>query len=336
MSPSFLDAEARHVLSHYPPPLGQGRLVPMVSHRGFSGARLWRLEGPLGALCLRAWPPGDPSPEHLSFIHRLMRRAEQAGLQTVPVLFATARGDTWVEHDNRLWELTAWMPGRADYHDRPTPQRLRAACRELARLHAAWADALPPATGPCPAVERRLRRAHEWKERIASGWRPAFVDDPVRPWAERAWQLLPILLKGVPRLLAPWAARPVALQPCLCDIWDEHVLYEGDQVTGLIDYGGVKVDHVSVDLARLLGSMAEDDPQGWVIGMEAYAALKGLSPEEEGLARVLDQTGVVIGAATWLRWLYLEGRVFEDRSAAAERLAALVRRMERREAGGFG
>jgi homoserine kinase type II len=133
----------------------------------------------------------------------------------------------------------------------------------------------------------------------------------------------------VPQLLAPWIGRPLPLQPCLCDIWHEHVLYEGDRVTGLIDFGGVKIDHVAADLARLLGSLAEDDPAGWAAGLEAYAGVRPLAPEEEALARVLDRTGVIVGVMTWLRWLYEEGRSFEDRGAAAGRLAALVRRMER-------
>jgi hypothetical protein len=32
--------------------------------------------------------------------------------------------------------------------------------------------------------------------------------------------------------------------------------------------------------------------------------------------------------ANWLRWLYLERRIFVDRQAVADRLGALVRRIE--------
>jgi homoserine kinase type II len=325
-----LDAAARQVLAHYPFALREGTLVALGNGGGFSGARLWRLEGPFGPLCLRAWPPGDPSLQRLQFIHRLMTRARQAGLHYVPMPLVAQDGATWIEHAGRLWELTSWLPGRADYRDHPSPARLEAACAELARLHQAWANAIPPASAPCPAVERRLEHARAWQQRLASGWRPPNekgADDPLRPWAERAWHLLAWWSGTVPSMLKPWVGRPLPLQPCLCDVWHDHILYDGERVSGLIDFGGVKVDHVSVDLARLLGSLVGDDGTGWECGCKAYATVRPLAPEEEALARVLDRTGAIVGAMTWLRWLYLEGREIEDRAAAARRLAALVERM---------
>src|SRR5258708_4448885 len=82
---------------------------------------------------------------------------------------------------------------------------------------------------PAPAVERRLTFAREWTTLIASGWRPAFRAgelDGVRPWAERAWHLLQTLAPQLPPRLLPWAAIPLLVQPCLCDIWHDHVLFE--------------------------------------------------------------------------------------------------------------
>ena len=42
----------------------------------------------------------------------------------------------------------------------------------------------------------------------------------------------------------------------------------------------------------------------------------------------LDETGTILGAANWLRWLYRDGRSYEDRNAVARRLEVLVRRLE--------
>jgi homoserine kinase type II len=260
-----------------------------------------------------------------------MLQARLAGVESVPALFLTGHGTTWLEQTGRLWELTAWMPGRADYRERPGPARLRAACAELARLHLAWAAGEPAAARPCPAVARRLSQAKTWTDRSESGWKPVFrqgTPDPAQPWAERAWRLLPPLLMQVPQLLLPWAERAVPAQPCLCDIWHAHVLFEGDRVTGLVDYGGVKVDHVSVDLARLVGSLVQDNEEGWAVGLESYRQLRPLTEAEAALARALDRTGTVIGAATWLRWLCWEAKPFEDRAAVAARLEELVRRLE--------
>jgi homoserine kinase type II len=166
---------------------------------------------------------------------------------------------------------------------------------------------------------------------IDSGWRPlgaATADDRLRPLAERAWPLLPRCIKQVPERLAPWIDQPLPLQPCLCDVWHDHVLFTGDTVTGLVDFGGVKMDHVAVDLARLLGSLVEDAAQGWAAGLEAYAAVGALSSADERLITLLDETGTLLGIARWLMWLYHERRPFEDRAAVARRLGRLVERIE--------
>ena len=258
-----------------------------------------------------------------------MELAERARLEFVPVIFRNTAGQTWTEHAGRLWELTTWMPGTANFHDRPTPQRLEASCTALARLHLVWART-NAATGPCPAVQRRLDSAREWASLVNSGWQPGFPEDgdPVHPWARRAWQVLHYHFPRLCDSLAPWADVRLPLHPCLCDVWHAHILFEGDRVTGLIDYGSVKVDHVAADLARLLGSLVPDDER-MTAGLSAYARLRPLSPQEVMLAHVLDRTGTLLGVTHWLRWLYHEGRRFEDRTAVARRLAELVTRIER-------
>lgn len=208
--------------------------------------------------------------------------------------------------------------------------RVEAACTALARLHNAWRD-FPSLVGPCPGIGRRLEIAREWMMFIQSGWSPPLgvdASDPVRPWAQRAWSLLRGSVGRVPNALELWTTRIVPLQPCLCDIWHDHVLFDGDTVVGLIDYGNVKVDHVAVDLARLLGSMVGDDAQQRLAGLQAYTRIRPLSWEEPGLVAILDETGAILGIATWLKWLYRDGKEFEDRAAAAHRLAKLVERME--------
>ncbi len=319
------DADVRRILTGYPAML-RGPGVDLGNYGGFSGARLWRIECGGGTLCLRAWPTPGPPAKRLQLIHRLMRRAREAGLEFVPAVFPTAAGATWVEHAGRLWELSTWQPGRADFQDQPTPARLEAACTALAGVHAAW-KAIGPQHAPCPAVRRRLAAVREWQDLIRSGWRPAWraSDDPVTPWAERAWNAVQAQIDQVPHRLAAWVDRPVPLQPCLCDIWHDHVLFQGDAVTGLIDYGSVKLDHVAVDLARLLGSLLGAQLDA---GLDHYSRFRRLTAEERDLVALLDQTGTLLGAANWLKWLYRDARFYPDRAAVARRLAGLVPRLE--------
>jgi homoserine kinase type II len=325
-----LDRAALSIRSRYPSVFAGGALIPMGNRGGFSGARIWRADSEAGALCLRAWPAQESLP-HLLHIHHLMTVARQQELAFIPTVYATSAGDTVLAHESRLWDLTQWMPGRADFAEHPTPHRLQAACEALARLHRAW-EVFTEAAAPCPAVRRRLDFLRDWNDFLHTGWRPVPVGtafaDPVGPVADRAARVLPRWLDELPRMLSPWMARTWPLQPCMCDLWHDHLLFDGDRLTGLVDFGAVKVDHVAVDLSRLLGSLIGDDAGGWAVGMDAYRRIRPLSEDEEKLARVLDRTGTVVGAANWLRRLYHDALGFEDLHAVAGRLESLLHRIE--------
>jgi homoserine kinase type II len=322
-----LDRGAETVRSRYPFPFASAALLGLGNRGGFSGARLWRGESPAGRFCLRAWPAHETM-ARLQYRHRLMALARDKGLSFVPAVFATVEGATAVAEAGRLWELTEWLDGRADFAEFATPSRLEAACEALAALHRAW-ECLAGPPIPCPAVQRRLDFLRDWQALVTTGWRPLpQAADPLGDLARRAAGLLPRWLAGVPQRLAPWAARALPVQPCLCDLWHDHLLFVGDRLTGLVDYGAVKLDHVAVDLARLLGSLVGDDAAGWECGLKVYRRGRPLSPAEEELARVLDHTGAILGLANWLRWLYHDGRAFEDLPAARSHVEGLVWRIE--------
>jgi Ser/Thr protein kinase RdoA (MazF antagonist) len=245
----------------------------------------------------------------------------------VPRVFPTNDGRTVVPHLGRFWELQEWMPGRADFYQLPSKLRLENACIALARLHLLWSQ-LTAEKGPCPAVARRLDGLCLWSD-FASACRRLVTNETLRPYVERAKRVLVRWLSQIPTWLDPWTHPLFFLHPCLCDVWHDHVLYEQDRVSGLIDYGAVKVDHASVDLARLLGSLVEDDVDAWRTGLAAYRTVRPLSEREEQLARVLDVTGTVLGVANWLRRMASEKWAQEEEVRVAHRLETLVARMER-------
>jgi hypothetical protein len=331
MTTTDLDLAARHVLGQYSGLTSLPSVEPLGSRGGFSGALLWRITSGDHHFCLRAWPESGPDPDYLHWVHQLMTTARRAGLAFVPAIQLTAQGRSLVHHAQQLWELTEWMPGVADFHEHRSPARLRAACTALARLHQVWA-AIDTVEGRCPGLLRRLERIEAWRRLAAAGWRPAACADPADPvaaWVAPASRLVSAMAGRVVTWLLPWVDRRLPLHPCLCDLWHDHVLYMHDSVSGLVDYGSVKVDHPSVDLARLLGSLVGDDAAGWEAGFNAYRALHPLAEEEGRLARALDWSGVVVAAANWLMWLYRDGREVDNRGAVALRLAALVERMQR-------
>ncbi len=326
MHPCDLERAAPEVLACYPTPLGLRSPVALGNLGGFSGAALFRIGDADGALCLRAWPLLGPGPERLTWIHHRMQSARGAGLSFVPRVFPTSDGRTFVANASRLWELQEWLPGSADFHERPSVRRLENAAVALAALHSAW-DRTAGTTQPCPAVRRRVESLRRWDAFAPTTPGDAVTDPTLHAVAQRARGLLPRWQGQVRPWLEPWGNRPLALHACLCDVWHDHVLFTGDQVTGVIDYGAVKVDNAAVDLARMLGSLVGDDEPAWQAALAAYRSVRALSCEEEQLARVLDVTGTVLGVANWLMRLAVEKRTAAEQEAVARRLETLVRRV---------
>ena len=176
----------------------------------------------------------------------------------------------------------------------------------------------------------RLRRWADWHDLTSAGWRPEFdwQPGPLSCLTRQAWEFSSATSRVCPNCCRAWRGRVGPVQPCLCDIWHDHVLFTRDEVTGLVDYGSVKHDHVAVDVARLLGSLIGDDDNRWRAGLAAYREVKPLTTSEEDLSRLLDRTGTLLGMVNWLTWLCRERRQFEDARLVARRLETLVRRVE--------
>lgn len=324
-----MDQLAREVCQAFSVTADGFALEPLGNAGGFSGARLWRVETAVGPWCLRAWPIGGHTTESLRPIHRLMQQAGRT-LRFVPRLAAGRDGQaTIIEAGGRCWELASWQPGQADFHAEPSQAKLAAAGQALANLHLAWSPSAVP-WDICPAVRKRIARLAAWE----AGPRPgpeafAHLADPVKTWTARAAEQLSRWTPPALHALAEhWAERKLPLTPCLCDIWHDHVLFRGATVSGIVDYGAAALDSVATDLARLIGSLVGDAAAARAIAIDAYEQVRPLQPIERELWPVLDWTGVVVGAANWLRWLGTERRHFEDPIRVAGRLAELVSRME--------
>ncbi len=279
------------VLPHYPAELSRLAWVPLGSAGGFSGANLWRGEANGEALFgLKAWPTRFEA-SRLGSIHRAMFAARVHGqLDFVPAITRTLDQQTFVNTD-QLYDLTAWMPGVADFAIQPNDAKLRAACTALAELHRVWANnAIVQA--PIPAVARRLDVCQAFVKSLPH------VDHPE---LKRAMALLPTLVKQAIATLEPWSLNRVPVFPCLCDVWHDHVLFTGDRVTGIVDYGAMKVDTPAVDLARLLGDLVGDDEVRFDFGLHAYHAINPPVTVSSQLVKQLDRTGIVCAIIHWVQ-----------------------------------
>ncbi len=318
-------------------PGAPARITGLGSRGGFSGAEIYRVEIDSDLLCLKAWPERDIDADRLERMHALISQARRAGLSFVPDVRNQVDGSTTAFAGGRYWDLTTWMPGAADFHRQPSPVRLAATLRALGQVHAVW-QSNKQVPGPCPSIGRRLQALADWNKLLSSGCRLAPADIPSDAWRALLSDANLLVRTHTPRLeamLMAWYRKPVRLQSCIGDVWHDHILFQGDLVSGLIDFGGARTDHPSADLGRLVGSLVADDDNAWTIALAAYRAISPLSWEEESLARLLDRTGVIVGLMNWLRWCGRGEREFVDPEAALRRLSELVERVRCWEAGGL-
>ncbi|MCG8433544.1 MAG: phosphotransferase, partial [Gammaproteobacteria bacterium] len=260
---------------------------------GFSGAQFWRIGTREGDLALRCWPREHPPIEQLRYIHDVLQHAKRRGIDFVPVPLSIPSGETFVRHNGYLWELAPWLPGQANYLEKPNDDKLRAAMSALAKFHNGLAEYPSARVTAVPAVVERLAMLRQLDrnglEKLSS-----YVSSKVWPELEQpAGQFLALVPTVVPRLVAQLAKLEnlqFAIQPCIRDIWHDHVFFTGNRVTGMIDFGAMRDDFPAVDVARLLGSLVGDDEDNWRIGTEAYGRTRPLSETELSSIRVLDAT----------------------------------------------
>jgi Ser/Thr protein kinase RdoA (MazF antagonist) len=334
LEPRMADEPAcRRVLAAYGSdckPLG---VESLSSAGGFSGAKFWRIRAPRGVLCLRRWPREHPDRQQLEFIQAVLWHVHQEGFRLVPLPLETRTHAGYVCEAGQLWELTPWMPGVANYHQTPSARKLRAAAMALAGFHQAAAMFPLPHGGPkaAPGLLSRLERLNALSDDRLAQLSAAIHDVDWPELAERARRLVPLFARAagaVVDMLRQAVPIHVSLQPCIRDIWHDHVLYLGAEVSGLIDFGAMRVDSVATDLARLLGSLCGDDGTAWLEGLNAYDSVRPLSSGEALLVTAYDRSGTLLSGMNWLEWIYLEGRRFDNRSGICDRLDANLARLE--------
>lgn len=306
----MLTPQLRDVLDGWPVTAGDVRVVDVAP--GFSGAAVTRVITAERDWCLRQWPagPGSLRASRLQELHRWLAFLAQNGINTVAVPVRARTGATIVEASGRHWQLEPWLPGTADFHQRPTDARLRNIAVQLARLHQASAQyvATPAGTewfacgaGVSPAVLERREKL----ERIAQ--RPAFAPGhSAAAERERMVELAAAVQRVAPRIAAELGTLMdvrVRLHPCLRDVWHDHILWTGDEVTGIIDPSAARAENVAADLSRLLGSLLGDARDRWNMALDTYASVRPLTSDERRLISVLDRSGVVLSAAHWLERL---------------------------------
>ncbi len=327
-----LDPHLAAVLSRFA--TGEARRVESLGTAGgFSGARFWRITTDDETYCLRRWPPTHPSEKRLRFIHDVLRHLAGQGVDLTAAPLVDRQGHSFVRVGGALFELTRWMPGTADFHAHPSQARLASAMTTLAAVHnaAQTFPTPPPRRGPSPGIRQRRDRLEQLRAGLLPRVAAACDTQPLAPLRLRGRRLVELFPRAAPAVaqaLDQAAALSVDLQPCLRDVWHDHVLFVGEAVSGLVDFGALRVDNPACDVARLVGSLVGDDATRWAAALASYQSLRQLSGQEQRLVRVFDQSGVLMAGFQWLEWICLDERDFQPLKRVYDRLDEILARLQ--------
>lgn len=284
--------------------------VPIADPDSLSGSQVWRGElAGVPILALKCWPVDYPE-SRLRQVRYWMREARVRGATAVPEPLGEP-----IFHEGHLWDATGWVAGEPLLLREISESRMRAAAARVAELHRAWR--VSSERLPCPGVARRLGVLHAFL-----GDNPLSRTRHIPEFRPVAEALIAAAHRAVDEL-RPLAANPVPLHPCVVDLRPGHILFEGDRVTGIVDYGAMAVDSPAVDLARLFGELGGSE---WLrIGLDAYRDAGGMLEVPAGFVELLARTGPIAAACAWVARLADSPRP-QNLSARLSALASVIAR----------
>ncbi len=219
------------------------------------------------------------------------------------------------------WQLQTWLPGSTVAADDWKAGHSCAAAWGLASLHELHPSRCKDRS---LALQRRLRLLEE----LLKAPRP-FGYRRLRVGESTVELPTPGALIGVAReamVLVDLATNlDLPTNHCWGDAWRGNFLFDGNEVTGLIDFAAATIDTPLLDVARLSGSIPGTavDRQ---VAIDAYSQVRPLSETDRQTIAAFDLSGVVLSLANWLRWYEVDLPVTKT-PAAAERIQHLVTRI---------
>jgi len=335
VSGNFISSRQISYLKPWFEDVSDARMESLGVSGGFSGAVIWRVSMRGEQLCLRRWPKAHPTLQGLLAMHGLLQHVANSRCNIVPVPRPTRQGETYFINEDHLWELTPWMPGEASFAREPTATKLSAAVQSLAEFHQAARTYSSEGDTARQAASPGLHERFAMTSSLQQGgleqlWRAARTAEPndLRDIACDLLEGIGHCLDAVTSYLQRIVDVPLPLQWCLRDVRHDHLLFTGETMSGLLDFGAVAVDSVAGDVARLLGSTVNDHADSWQAGIQVYCQQRPLTEAEQLAIVGFDEGGTICSAANWVRWLFVEGRSFPQIHALHAQLVWLRDRLQ--------
>lgn len=297
------------------------------------------------------------------WIHQILEQCIENGFESeeIPLPIRNRQGETLTRIGSNVFELTSWLPGQASFWQAPSDEKLDSVMDRVAKLHRALRncgdnrlgeDATSirnPTADPSfggdsngsliqgsethSVVPNGIRQRLHLIEELNSETLPRIRQrlKSQNPFGDIATELLHFYDRNqaiVSEQLRRIGDYRFPIQPCVRDLWHDHVLFEQDRVSGFIDFGAMAVDNRGLDLSRLLGSLVGNDLRRWQLALERYNLRSELSEQERQLIVVYDRSTTMLAGLNWLKWIAIERREFGPLEPIINRLKLLVYRQQ--------
>jgi Ser/Thr protein kinase RdoA (MazF antagonist) len=329
MSDSIIRVLQNYDIGHVIPVRNNQAIESLGSAGGFSGAEFWKVTVEATEYCLRRWPNSKPTRSQADVIYSTLEYVQ--GHSNLPLAFPiqTLRGEPMCRADNAHWELSLWMPGAPIVDTEINDDQLRAVAKVLAEFHNTTSS-LSQQQLPSPAIDFRSTMidrlwATQFEQLQVAQDVSGVVDSGVKKMLLDQFRFQ---AHGLRQQLELLRSVPVLQIPIVGDIWSDHVLFNNDEVIGIVDFGAMKVESPCLDIARLFGSYADYSPEALRRGICYYCEFRELNDLDFSLIELYDRAYVILAGIQWLIWIELEQRFFLDNEAVGQRLHRLVRRCE--------
>ena len=304
------------------------KITPLGNAGGFSGSEIWRIDSPLrGTFCLKRWPRQFQDQSRIEWIHKVLIFASINGCPEIAKPINTRSQKSFHYQYETIWEMTAWADGEVISPNSLNEKQVESAIETLARFHQATARYFFNFAPSNKIVEVRdqllglpvtLAAIDQHKNELASYLRQ-------EQWLEFKTQS-PGLALDIARFLLPFSSTVFPVQPVIRDMRPDHLFFTENRVTGLVDFGAMKVDTVACDLSRLLGGLFEDDAHRFQKSINDYSNHRQIFPHEREVILPLNHASVVLGIANWLKWIAVDKIRFYSPNDVGARINSLMRR----------
>ncbi len=301
---------------------------------GFSGSQLFRVATHSGSLLLRKLPrTGNPYGKRQIWIHQVIEHCFQNGCWFLACPEKSVAGATLVNFNDSLWQAERWIEGEASYESNPSNSKLDSIFGSLTQFHEI-SSKFSSKLGPVPAVRNRISRLHQLADirseeiRQSLQVRPAPLKARLFPLAIQVCELFHRFRDPVAHDLNQLSDQNLRLVPCFRDIWHDHLLFEGEKLNGIVDYGALDIDHPATDISRLSVSLASDDPSSFPNAYEAYRRHANLSDLEVELGFTLNRANILMSSMNWIDWIYRQERTFDSHELIEKRMSRNIKHMQ--------